>query len=83
VPKAAWHRGGDSSVTHNPFGTQGSTPSYVCLPLAWCFASGDFNSPILVGLIWTARNLQEKMAKALAELKFSLLGSHIYGTKRL
>jgi hypothetical protein len=39
------------------------------------------NSTVLVGLIWTTRNLQEKMAKALAEFKFCRLGGHFYGTK--
>jgi hypothetical protein len=63
VPKPAWHWGGDSSATNDPFGAPGSTPSYVCLPLAWGSVDGDFNSPVLVGLIWTTKNLQEKVAK--------------------
>jgi hypothetical protein len=38
---------------------------------------------VLVGLIWTTRNLKKKVAKALAEFKFCCLGEHFYGTKRL
>jgi hypothetical protein len=34
-----------------------------------------FNYPVLVGLIWTIRNLQEKIAKALAEFKFCHSGN--------
>jgi hypothetical protein len=81
VPKAAWHWGGDSSVVNDPFGAH----SVVCMPstcMGLCWWS-PFNSPILLGLIWTTRNLQKKMVKALAEFKFCHLGKHFYGTKRL
>jgi hypothetical protein len=76
VPKAAWHWGGDSSVTKGPFGAPGNTPSYVCLPHSWGSVGGDFNSPVLVGLIWTTRNRQEKLAKALSQFKFRHFGKH-------
>jgi hypothetical protein len=66
-----------------PFGEPGSTPSYVCLPSARGGWWRLFNYPVLVGLIWTTRNVQEEMAKALAEFKFRHLGKHFYGTKRL
>jgi hypothetical protein len=69
-----WHQSGDSSVINDPFGALGSTPLYVCFPPAWGSAGGKgFNSPILVGL-WTTRDLQEKMGKALAEFIFCCLG---------
>jgi hypothetical protein len=32
VPKTAWHWGGDSIVTNDPFEAPGSTLSYACLP---------------------------------------------------
>jgi hypothetical protein len=48
VPRAAWHWGGDSSVTNNAFGAPGSTPLYQCLPHARGSAGGDFRSPVLV-----------------------------------
>jgi hypothetical protein len=35
VPKAAWHWGGDSSVTIDHFWAPGCTPMCTCLPLAW------------------------------------------------
>jgi hypothetical protein len=41
VPKAAWHCGGDNSVTKDLFGAPGSTPSSACLPPAWGSADGD------------------------------------------
>jgi hypothetical protein len=40
VPKAAWHWGGDSSVTNDPLGAPGSTPPYVCLLPPWGSAGG-------------------------------------------
>jgi hypothetical protein len=43
----------DSSVTCDTFRSRGSTLLYVYLPPAWI----SFNSPVLVGLIWTTRNL--------------------------
>jgi hypothetical protein len=47
VPKAAWHWGGDSSVTNDPLGAPGSTLSYVCLPPAWGSAACDCLIPWL------------------------------------
>jgi hypothetical protein len=52
VPRAAWHWSGDSSVPNDPFGAQGSTPSYVCPSPAWgcalkptvLFVGGNGNS---------------------------------------
>jgi hypothetical protein len=40
VPKSAWHWGGDISVTNDPLGAPGITPSYVCLPPTWGSAPG-------------------------------------------
>jgi hypothetical protein len=67
VPKVAWHWGGGNSVIKDPFGASGSTLSYVCLPPSWGSVGGDcFNSPVIVGLIWTTRHLQEnRMVKAI------------------
>jgi hypothetical protein len=36
---------------------------------------------VLLELIWTTRNTQEEMAKALAKFKFRRLGKHFHGTK--
>jgi hypothetical protein len=59
VPKAAWDWGGDSSVANDPFGTPDSI-LYICLPPAWVCWWCLFNSPVLVGLIWTTRNYRTK-----------------------
>jgi hypothetical protein len=58
VPKAAWHWGGDSSVANGLFEAPGSITSFSTgTGLCWWWL---FNSPVLVGLIWTTRNVQEK-----------------------
>jgi hypothetical protein len=75
VLKAEWLWRGGSCVVNDPFGAPGSTLLYVCLAPAQ-----DLLVVVLVGLIWTARNLQERMAKALDEFKFCCLGKHFYGT---
>jgi hypothetical protein len=50
----------------------------VCMPSIRMGSCGWrlFNSLVLVGLLWTTINLQEKMTKALAEFKFRRLGKH-------
>jgi hypothetical protein len=66
VPKAAWYWGGDSSVANNPSGHR-TAPRRIMPSTRMKELCGwrVFNSPVLVGLIWT-RNLQEKnMAKAI------------------
>jgi hypothetical protein len=78
VPTAAWHCG-DSSVTNDPFGAPGSTPSYVCLapPMGLCWW-WLFSSPVLVGQIWTTKNLMKKISKALGEFRFRRFDKHFF-----
>jgi hypothetical protein len=45
APKAAWHWGSDTGVTHDPFGAPASTQSYVCLPPTWGSAVSDSSIP--------------------------------------
>ena len=42
MPKAAWHRGSNSSAVHDPLGEPGCTPLKVGLPFAWGTMDGDF-----------------------------------------
>jgi hypothetical protein len=42
VPRAAWHRGRDSSVVNNSLGEPGRTSLNVGLPSAWGSVDGDF-----------------------------------------
>jgi hypothetical protein len=68
VPKTAWHWGGDISIANDPFGAPGSTPSFVCLPPTWGFASGD----CLISLfLWDYKDHNkstEKMTKAIKRI---------------
>jgi hypothetical protein len=41
VPKAAWHRGSDSSVDNNPLGEKDRTPLYVGLLSTWGSVDGE------------------------------------------
>jgi hypothetical protein len=51
-------------------------------PLGLCWWK-LLDSLVFVALIRITRNLQEKMAKAIAEFIFRRLGKDVYGTKRL
>jgi hypothetical protein len=87
VPKAAWHWGGNSSK--RSLRDTGHCTSNVCLPPAWGSAGGGFNSPLLVGLRWTTRNLQKRTAKAIKssviqalQLTVLLMGGAIWQQKQ-
>jgi hypothetical protein len=59
MPKAAWCWSSDNSIANDPFGAPDGTPSCVCLPPPGACGWWLFNCLVLVGLVWTARNVHK------------------------